>query len=82
MRKTIAAIGIAVAALTAQALIPTEAQAAPVRIEEDQPGWDCHTMGNRVCGAPAEDPTVCTWNGQSWVSAYSRTLGEPCKFGL
>lgn len=22
----------------------------PVRIEEDEPGWDCHTMGNRICG--------------------------------
>ena len=21
-----------------------------VRCEEDQPCWDCHTMGNRVCG--------------------------------
>jgi hypothetical protein len=19
-------------------------------IQEDDPGWDCHTMGNRVCG--------------------------------
>jgi hypothetical protein len=18
--------------------------------QEDEPGWDCHTMGNRVCG--------------------------------
>ena len=22
-----------------------------LRIEEDSPLWDCHTMGNRVCGA-------------------------------
>lgn len=20
------------------------------RIEEDDPRWDCHTMGNRICG--------------------------------
>ena len=19
-------------------------------VEEDEPGWDCHTMGNRICG--------------------------------
>lgn len=19
-------------------------------LQEDDPGWDCHTMGNRVCG--------------------------------
>ena len=19
-------------------------------IQEDDPGWDCHTMGNRICG--------------------------------
>lgn len=22
----------------------------PHRITEDDPGWNCHTMGNRVCG--------------------------------
>lgn len=22
-----------------------------ITIEEDDPAWDCHTMGNRVCGA-------------------------------
>ncbi len=21
-------------------------------ITEDSPGWDCHTMGNRICGRP------------------------------
>jgi hypothetical protein len=21
-----------------------------VGLHEDDPGWDCHTMGNRVCG--------------------------------
>lgn len=26
----------------------------PRRIEEDDPGWDCMTMGNRKCGPPAE----------------------------
>lgn len=20
------------------------------KIQEDDPGWDCHTMGNRICG--------------------------------
>jgi len=39
-----------------------------VHLEEDDPGWDCHTMGNRTCG---ENPpstarkvpagTIC-WN--------------------
>ncbi|MGH3545441.1 MAG: hypothetical protein ACRDPW_05905 [Mycobacteriales bacterium] len=24
-------------------------------IETDEPGWDCHTMGNRECG-PIEQP--------------------------
>jgi hypothetical protein len=22
----------------------------PHHIEEDEPGWDCTTMGNRICG--------------------------------
>jgi len=44
------------------------AQKPPIHLEEDDPGWDCHTMGNRTCG---ENPpstarkvpagTIC-WN--------------------
>lgn len=31
------------------------------RIEEDEPGWDCTTMGNLICGpdAPTEDVAYC-----------------------
>ncbi|MFH8465976.1 hypothetical protein [Streptomyces sp. NPDC017991] len=32
------------------------------RIDEDESGWDCHTMGNRVCGAPIV-PTECKGAG-------------------
>jgi len=24
----------------------------PSMVQEDDPGWDCATMGNRVCGTP------------------------------
>lgn len=81
MRRTIAAFGIAIAIAT-QGMISANAETLPVPvIEEDQPGWDCATMGNRICGEPAEDPTVCTWDGSAWISAYSVTYGEPCTFG-
>lgn len=26
----------------------------PKVIQEDDPGWDCHTMGNRICGPLAD----------------------------
>lgn len=22
----------------------------PVAVQEDEPGWDCRTMGNKICG--------------------------------
>lgn len=52
------AAGMATAALVSLVGIPAVAGAvaepAPVQatqqIEEDDPGWDCRTMGNRVCG--------------------------------
>lgn len=57
---------VTVAAVTAQivlapSLIVPVPGAAPVptvtvtvdRIEEDEPGWDCRTMGNRRCGPGA-----------------------------
>jgi hypothetical protein len=27
----------------------------PAVVQEDDPGWDCHTMGNRICGTLQED---------------------------
>lgn len=37
----------------ASAPVETTTTTAPARIEEDSPGWDCATMGNRVCGPGA-----------------------------
>jgi len=28
----------------------------PARITEDMPGWDCQTMGNRICGDGTVSP--------------------------
>jgi hypothetical protein len=37
-------------------VIPSPAHASPVDpvqyVQEDEPGWDCHTMGNRSCVPP------------------------------
>lgn len=77
MRKTIAAIGIALGIMSA-------AIGTASAIEEDDPGWDCHTMGNMICGpdqGEPEDSTVCFWDGSQWLSAYSQTYGEVCRFG-
>lgn len=32
---------------------PRVAPATTIPLQEDDPGWDCHTMGNRVCGPGA-----------------------------
>ncbi len=29
---------------------PTTTAPAPVALQEDDPGWDCQTMGNEQCG--------------------------------
>lgn len=42
---------------------PTVTVTASPTIHEDDPGWDCETMGNRVCG-PAE-PTIYV-DGPAW----------------
>lgn len=39
-------------------LNPADRASHIVRIEEDQPGWDCHTMGNKVCGPADEAPRL------------------------
>jgi len=44
-------IGIFTALATAVNIGPSvKGRWAHIRIEEDQPGWDCEKMGNGVCG--------------------------------
>jgi hypothetical protein len=33
--------------------VTTDTEVQTERIEEDDPRWDCETMGNRVCGPEA-----------------------------
>lgn len=58
-RITLAAIVLAmVAALLIVNLKPAQIQAQQQteRITEDDPRWDCRTMGNKVCGPNAPKP--------------------------
>lgn len=44
--------------MTADDVIGSYPAPAPVITpEEDEPGWDCETMGNLTCGVPVETPT-------------------------
>lgn len=65
-RFTVTAVGAAVLALlTTGAAGPASVNATPTAqpvtlpapvLQEDDPGWNCRTMGNRTCSAP--DPTT------------------------
>lgn len=46
MKKRLALFGVSLAALGAVAFAPD----ANARIQEDDPGWDCVSMGDRSCG--------------------------------
>ena len=45
-------LGVIASCLTIAVLGPCEPQRqpSPVVIQEDDAGWDCATMGNRICG--------------------------------
>lgn len=49
------------------AVITTAAAHGIGHIEEDQPGWDCHTMGNRVCGPSYDLQHEDTGDTACWV---------------
>lgn len=36
---------------------PQPAPTSTAQLQEDDPGWDCATMGNRVCGPTATTTT-------------------------
>lgn len=37
------------------------AEATPTAIEEDDPRWECLTMGNKVCGSQSHEEEVAAW---------------------
>jgi hypothetical protein len=47
--RTVAVALVAIAALLALTVASNDAQQSIV-IEEDDPRWDCETMGNKLCG--------------------------------
>jgi hypothetical protein len=49
----VAAVTIPVAAFAAGMPAHATGSSGPERVTEDSPGWDCQTMGNRVCGPHA-----------------------------
>lgn len=55
----------------------------PAPLAEDDPGWDCRTMGNGVCG-PGGDPVhpeAWTVDGYVRNEAAARCLAEKRSFG-
>jgi hypothetical protein len=49
MKKIIAAAAVT-ATLVLAGCGTSDSAKQTDRIEEDEAGWDCHTMGNKVCG--------------------------------
>lgn len=46
----ILAILILVVSVSAWHAAPVAHRSTSFRIEEDNPAWNCHTMGNHICG--------------------------------
>ncbi len=61
-----ASIGLSILALTgcvsAAPPAPAPATTSASVLQEDDPGWDCATMGNKVCGTPSESENATAWN--------------------
>ncbi|WP_051790997.1 hypothetical protein [Amycolatopsis jejuensis] len=53
---TMAAAVLGLAGCKPEPGTPHPAPSPSVQCEEDEPCWDCHTMGNRQCGP--DDPAV------------------------
>lgn len=51
--RVILGIAATIATLTLMEAAPDRVTIDSPRIEEDDPRWDCRTMGNRICGEVA-----------------------------
>lgn len=68
-----AAVWVSVTAATAPGPELPTLHVEWVHPQEDQPGWDCHTMGNRVCGPQSYDLThEDTGDNACWVEKITR----------
>lgn len=66
-----AVTGAAIAATAVTLSTPATVEGtAHSTVQEDQPGWDRATMGNRLCG-PTDVGTELLINGQPWVITVS-----------
>lgn len=50
MRAGAVALAVKVSLTLGALAIATHAHGTPTRITEDDPRWNCTTMGNRICG--------------------------------
>jgi hypothetical protein len=49
-------------------------------VQEDDPGWDCETMGNRICGPDTPGPTTvpdCTFSSPEQAAPECGTTVLP-----
>lgn len=64
MTRKVKAAALALAFVAGAGVGSLHHRAAPPVLQEDDPGWDCATMGNRVCGPVTLHEDNATW----WVT--------------
>jgi hypothetical protein len=52
-------------------------QSPSVTVQEDDPGWDCLTMGNRICGDPGQVHAVEAWQAWDQAGGWRYLLTDP-----
>lgn len=58
VRRLLLTLLVCVSVVGGTVLVTLQGSPAVARIEEDDPRWDCRTMGNRVCGVPLSFPEM------------------------
>ena len=51
---------------------PTQAPASVTTCAEDEPCWDCSTMGNKVCGNLTESQRAAAWDAWDAINGWSK----------
>lgn len=95
--RSLAAVALAASAVMfTMSTDPAPVAPAAVHVEEDSPGWNCLTMGNRVCGpafvpvsqdlgdalAEGDDPAATTRDWESCMVNEGDTTFIVCPDGF
>jgi hypothetical protein len=74
---TAATIGFGIALAIIGPMQDPRTTSPTATVQEDDPGWDCNTMGNRICGDPEQVHASDAWKAWDEANGWRYLKADP-----